>query len=64
LLHGFEDSLFEKKKINERGWIFLALALMVEMSALSARAGVLEDVRIQFNKDKGSPRLVLLVSPT
>ena len=52
-----------KKKSAERGWVFLSLLLMLA-GATAARAGVLEDVRNQFNKDKGSPRLVLLVSPT
>jgi len=45
------------------GWVFLTLLLMVAAAA-PLRAGALEDVRNQFNKDKGSPRLVLLVSPT
>lgn len=45
------------------GWAFLFLLLTLA-AALPARAGVLEDVRNQFNKDKGAPRLVLLVSPT
>jgi hypothetical protein len=54
-----------KKKSAENGWMFLAwLAVMLLGSALAARAGVLEDVRNQFNRDKGAPRLVVLVSPT
>ena len=44
------------------GWVFLTLLLM--LATAPVRAGVLDDVRNQFNKDKGSPRLVVLVSPT
>lgn len=54
-----------KKKSPESGWVFLTwLAALLLLAASPVRAGVLEDVREQFNKDKGSPRLVLLVSPT
>ena len=57
------------KRSSESGWVFLSLAMMFSvimalLSALPAHAGVLEDVRNQFNRDKGTPRLVLLVSPT
>ena len=51
-----------RKKSSENAWVFLSLLLLA--GATAARGGVLEDVRTQFNKDKGSPRLVLLVSPT
>ncbi len=57
-----------RKRASEGGWVFLSLVaagvMMTLHSALPAHAGVLEDVREQFNKDKGIPRLVVLVSPT
>lgn len=53
-----------KKKSDDSGWVLLSLVAALLHSLTSSRAGVLEDVRTQFNKDKGSPRLVVLVSPT
>lgn len=45
--------------------LILLLAMSIAPAVIaSAQAGVLEDVREQFNKDKGVPRLVVLVSPT
>ena len=61
-----DETMARKKKTCKApalGWVFLTLLVMLA-ALVPARAGVLEDVRNQFNKDKGSPRLVLLVSPT
>lgn len=52
-----------KQQPAQRGWVYLAL-LAAALLAGRAQAGVLDDVRAQFNRDKGSPRLVVLVSPT
>ena len=55
----------KKQKTPNGGWLLLLAAMSIAPALIaSARAGVLEDVREQFNKDKGVPRLVVLVSPT
>jgi hypothetical protein len=48
----------------------LLLALLLATSGCALRSGaagsgdVLSDLREQFNRDRGVPRLVVLVSPT
>jgi hypothetical protein len=49
-----------KNNTARNAWVLLSVLLM----AVQSQAGALEDVRNQFNKDKGVPRLVVLVSPT
>jgi hypothetical protein len=48
-----------KCRLSRRLWVVLALGF-----AITARANTLDDLKAQFNKDKGVLRLVVLVSPT
>jgi hypothetical protein len=49
-----------KNSTARNTWVLLSMLLI----AMQSQAGVLDDVRSQFNKDKGIPRLIVLVSPT
>lgn len=42
----------------------LILLVSANIGSLGAQSKVLEQLQSRFNKDKGIPRLILLVSPT
>jgi hypothetical protein len=42
----------------------LGLLVYASIGTLCAQTSVLDELKAQFNKDKGVPRLIVLVSPT
>ena len=46
------------------GLCLLALWAYAGIGTLRAQTNVLDELKTQFNKDKGVPRLIVLMSPT